>query len=184
MSATNKVDLCPLPVDGTLLDVAERADHGLLATTSSSAKHNTLQVWAASRGGTDYDCVASWRSKEIITRLAWAHPEFGPVLAGCSDSGTISIFIQQQPSSAAPDDEDDDEGGHPVFSLATTLKAGEKPIRCCCFAPRQHGLLLAAGSDDGFVYVFEADQQLQPRSWTLQSQFQVAPSVPAHVPPA
>jgi hypothetical protein len=49
-------------------------------------------------------------------------------------------------------------------------------IACCShlvFAPRQYGLLLTAGSQDGHVYIWEADRPLAPNSWTLQAQLQV-----------
>lgn len=41
------------------------------------------------------------------------------------------------------------------------------------FAPRQYGLLLSAASDEGHVYVWEADRPLAPNSWCLQGKIQV-----------
>ena len=44
--------------------------------------------------------------------------------------------------------------------------------RQLAFAPRQHGLVLAAASEDGCIYVWEADRPLAPTCWTLQSKIQ------------
>ena len=87
-----------------------------------------------------------------IWRLDWAHPEFGQVIASCSEDRTISIWA----SSA---------GG---WKRRATLTDSPHAVTDVQFAPRQFGLKFAACTADGIVRVYEASDPLNLSVWEVE----------------
>lgn len=165
-----QVECCPVPVDGVLVDIATNSDQTLLATvTSASSDWHTVRVWAAAQS--DFTNIATWTTKDAVHHITWAQPEFGPLLAGATESGTVHIWHQEPASTSGSVAEEQNK--HEIkYKLGCSLSHAGKGISCLRFAPARHGLLLAVGTNEA-VFVYEADRPLAPDVWTLQSRIDV-----------
>lgn len=101
---------------------------------------------------------------DSIWGLSWAHPEFGSVLASCSEDRTICIWEEKevltQPVAAAADKSE-------RWIKRATLTESKKAVTDVKFAPRFHGFLLAATSADGCVRIYEAPDAFSLNYWQL-----------------
>jgi len=88
-----------------------------------------------------------------IWRLDWAHPEFGEVIASCSEDRTISIWSCSK------------SGG---WKRRATLTDSPHAVTDVQFAPRAFGLKFAACTADGIVRVYEASDPLNLAAWEVE----------------
>lgn len=102
---------------------------------------------------------------DSIWRLSWAHPEFGNVIASCSEDGTVNIWEEQDRVTSVTKGE--------AWQRKATLCTTKKAVNDVKFAPRQHGLKLATASADGKVRIYEATDSFVISHWNLQEEFQV-----------
>jgi nucleoporin SEH1 len=99
-----------------------------------------------------------------VHKLAWAHPEFGQVLASCSADCYVNIFeeiVTQQ--------------GKKWVKRASQVDAKDE-VADIQFAPPSNGLKLATCSKDGVVRVYEAVDVVNLAMWPLQQEFTVSGS--------
>ncbi|KAF5833522.1 hypothetical protein DUNSADRAFT_10173 [Dunaliella salina] len=182
--STVKASWSQLSVDGAVLTHARNLTGTLLATSSSVQEGGSfVQVWVPDVAAADWMVKSVLQVPHPITKLAWAHPESGPLLAGASEQGAVYVWEPPRPwqaikpgqgQSAMEFQEEDVGDEEREWQCNATLPCGIAPVRHICFAPRQHGLLLSAASEDGCVRIWEAGGPLAPNSWTLLSQLQVA----------
>jgi hypothetical protein len=74
----------------------------MLYVHSSCERHPALdsnvrrlpQVHEAGPGPDAWTQVAAWETDLAVTGLAWAHPEYGRVLAGATTSGSVLVWGQ------------------------------------------------------------------------------------------
>jgi len=113
-----------------------------------------------------------WDSTDIssahdnqILRLDWAHPEFGQLIASCSDDKTVHIREEQE----------ENPGGTQKsrWTKKATLSDSKDAVRDVKFSPRHLGLKLAAASADGYVRIYEATDVFTLHYWPLQDSFEV-----------
>lgn len=85
-------------------------------------------------------------------QIAWAHPEFGHIIAVGCDDGHVLVYVET-PTTRLPRDGDDDDAAHDKTEWSLRLQARHTTscITCVAFAPKQQGLLLAVGSADGIT---------------------------------
>uniref|UniRef100_A0A7S3RAJ7 Uncharacterized protein n=1 Tax=Dunaliella tertiolecta TaxID=3047 RepID=A0A7S3RAJ7_DUNTE len=182
--STVKASWSQLSVDGAVLAHATNLTGTMLATSSSVPEGSSfVQVWVPDVAAADWMVKSVIQVPHPITTLAWAHPESGSLLAGASERGAVCVWEPPRPwqatkpgqeQSAMELQEEDLGDEDQEWQQNATLQCGVAPIRHISFAPRQHGLLLSAASDDGCVRIWEAGRPLAPNSWTLVSQLQVA----------
>lgn len=96
----------------------------------------------------------------VVVKVAWAHPEFGTILASCSEDHSVIVWK-----------EDPVDGKWSQKAGLVDARAGVQDIK---FAPHHLGLQLAAGSKDGVVRIYEAADSTKPSSWSLKSEFDAA----------
>ncbi len=121
-----------------------------LAICTSS---QSISVW-------DKNCGADWAESFRIAnahsgpiwRLDWAHPEFGQVIASCSEDRTICVW----------------HNVHGTWKKRATLTDSPYAITDVQFAPRKFGLKLAACTADGMVRVYEASDPLNLSAWEVE----------------
>jgi nucleoporin SEH1 len=124
----------------------------LAICTSSQA----ISIWDQIEGSDE----SSWKETSRIShahsgpiwRLDWAHPEFGQVIASCSEDRTICIW----------------HNTHGVWKKRATLTDSPYSITDVQFAPRQFGLKLGACTADGMVRVYEAADPLNLSAWEVE----------------
>eukprot|EP01031_Cornospumella_fuschlensis_P030884 gene30884-37321_t len=93
-------------------------------------------------------------------KLSWAHPEFGQLLASCSEDGTAKIWVEQETLSSQI-----------KWVSKATLSDSKKPLNDVKFANRAMGLRLATASADGHLRIYEARSPFDPATWTLDVEY-------------
>ena len=118
-------------------------------------------------------------------RIAWAHPEFGSVVA-CASQHLVYIWHEtdgvrldagssppaassfSSPSAAAAASATAIVGA-PWQCVAKLADSSQCIITDIAFSPSHHGLKLAAASADGAVRIYEAPDVLSLRTWHLST---------------
>mmetsp|Transcript_9588 Transcript_9588/g.14435 ORF Transcript_9588/g.14435 Transcript_9588/m.14435 type:complete len:328 (+) Transcript_9588:106-1089(+) len=136
-----------------------------------------IKVWDLDEDTKTWSCYDIPRiHQDIIWRLSWAHPEFGQMFASCSEDKTVIIWEEQESVSGS----DNKERGR--WLKKTQLSDSKKSVNDVKFGPRQLGLKLAAGSADGMVRIYEANDVFSLGYWPLQDSFQAeSTSGPDHI---
>ena len=129
----------------------------------------TVKVWDLNekgewtfQPGSGSDWIAHRGS---VTRLSWAHPEFGQLLATCGSDHAANVWEERDasfsfpvndPYAAAAANEDQAAASASRWVKKAELSDARKAVNCVEFAPRHLGLKLATGSADGIVRIYEA----------------------------
>lgn len=106
-----------------------------------------------------------------VNKLAWAHPQFGQVLASCSLDCTVQIWEEQERQGHSHA-----HGAQTCWHLRATLADSRKEIKDIAFSPSHLGLKIATASMDGSVRIYEAIDVMNLRDWALQDNLEVATS--------
>ena len=116
-----------------------------LATASSD---RTVKIWAVDGGAHALEATLTGHDGPVW-EVAWAHPQYGAVLASCSYDGTARVYREDRPG---------------AWSLAHTWAAGGAQgavsVNSIEWAPSGLGTLaLACAASDGYVTVLRHDSQ-------------------------
>ncbi|KAG2487956.1 hypothetical protein HYH03_013535 [Edaphochlamys debaryana] len=196
--STTRSTTCELSeLAGPAVDVAYDVSGRRMATcAATSSGACVIQVHECSSGPEAWAQVAAWETDFQVSQLAWAHPEFGRVLAGATAAGSVLVWGQVPDLGPGPGQagaqggggaEDAGTGGGGggsgsgggggcFYQLLAELVCGTSPCRSLCFAPRQAGLVLACLLEEGHVVVHEAEEVLLPRAWSLHSKIRAGPA--------
>nr|CAD7452126.1 unnamed protein product [Timema tahoe] len=112
---------------------------------------DSLNVWDIDERE-KWHVTSSWQAhSSSVYRIAWAHPEFGQILATCSLDHTAIIWKETVK-----------DNGSLQWSAHLTLKDSRTAVTSVQFAPHWMGLMLATCSADGGVRVYQASNWLFP----------------------
>ena len=105
--------------------------------------------------------------KSAIWQVEWAHPEFGQVLATCSDDRTVIIWREREVVTS---------GHAPAhlklkFEMVATLQDFQKGVTSIGFAPAHLGLQIASACNDGKVRVHQGNST-NLTVWELASELE------------
>lgn len=146
-----------------LYDVAYNHYGRRIVTCSSDG---TVRVWDyADEWVSNYELETAGVHKGVVTRASWSHPEYGQILATCSEFDNVATVWQER------------GGGLTTSTMSSSwdvkakLSDAKLPISCLQFAPHFLGLKLATGSADGVIRIYEALDVRNYDHWTLQSSF-------------
>ncbi|KAI0289473.1 WD40-repeat-containing domain protein [Russula brevipes] len=148
--------------------------HGDLVTDAAYDFYGTEGTWTA---------VADWKAHDAaVTKLSWAHPEFGSVLASSSFDRTVMIW-EETPADHA--DQPQANGASAAASGPGTrwveraaLADAKGTVRAVEFAPHQFGLKLATISSDNHLRVYECLEAPALTNWTLVEETDI-PALPS-----
>jgi nucleoporin SEH1 len=123
---------------------------------------------------------ASWQAhRGAVTGVAWAHPEYGSVVASCGADGDVKIWEERGTSSTSsviannPSSQQQQQQQQQVrWNLKASLTEARRSVTCVQFAPRHLGLKLAVGGADGCVRVYEAVDIMNLTQWPLAATLQ------------
>jgi len=133
-----------------------------IATCSSDQQ---IKIWDWGVNNT-WQCTAKWKAHlGSVWKVAWAHPEFGQILASCSVDRTICIWEEPK------EGEVDDKGERKWHKRAELLDSRDS-VSDIKFAPKHLGLKLATCSADGFVRIYEAIDIMNISHWPLLEEFE------------
>ena len=144
-----------------------------IATCSGDRR---VKVWDLNeKGEWTFGSGSDWQAhRGSVTRVAWAHPEFGQLLATCGSDHSAAIWEERDASFSFPvgntsyvhvggdhANSSANSAGDPSASVSRWVKKAElsdarKAVNCVEFAPRHLGLKIATGSADGLVRIYEA----------------------------
>ncbi|RIA97735.1 WD40-repeat-containing domain protein [Glomus cerebriforme] len=131
-------------------------------TCSSDQK---LKVWEFSQDTNNWELVDSWKAHESsILKVAWAHPEFGQVIASCSFDRSIRIWEEQEHELK--------NSGKRWLEKARLIES-KGSVQDIAFAPNFLGLRLASIAADGVLRIFEALEVSNLAHWTLMDEVHV-----------
>lgn len=142
--------------------------HGHRLATASSDQ--TVKIWDFDVAANTWICTATWKSHfGSVWKVNWAHPEFGQVIATCSFDRTAAIW-EEIIGSDQTQQQNDETKSHWVKKAS--LVDSRTSVTDVKFGPRHLGLLLATGSADGTVRVYEAPDVMNLSQWSLQHEIQ------------
>ncbi|KAJ3400336.1 epoxide hydrolase, soluble (sEH) [Chytriomyces hyalinus] len=142
-----------------------------IATCSSDQR---IKVWRLKESSAidaemtpEWTTVDSWKAHDgSIAKVAWAHPEFGNVIASCSLDRTVKIWEEH---------ENEPLNSGRRWKLKATIADCKAMVQGIEFAPHHLGLKLATCSADGWVRIYEAADIMNIANWTLSGEFEAAP---------
>lgn len=142
-----------------------------------------VRVWDLTDSG-DWNLVGEWQAhRGNVTKVAWAHPEFGSVLATSGSDSDAKIWEERThggtfgTGGASMASVGAAAGGNTSslasrWTIKTQLTEARKAVTCLEFAPRHWGLKLATGSTDGNVRIYEAVDVMNLAQWPLAATLQ------------
>jgi len=136
-----------------------------VATCSSDHK---VKVLTLTENGEQQSCDELEGHRSAVCKLAWAHPEFGQVLASLSMDRVILVW------------EERDSPGEDCWEKVAELKSeASEAVMDLKFAPKHFGLMLATCSSDGFVRIYAAEDVMNLREWDMREKFRATADTPA-----
>ncbi|KAH9984486.1 WD40-repeat-containing domain protein [Russula vinacea] len=119
-----------------------------------------IKIWQLDESDGTWTAVADWKAHDAaVTKLSWAHPEFGSVLASSSFDRTVKIW-EEIPAA-------DNADQQPQANGRAVLADAKGSVRAVEFAPHQFGLKLAAIASDNHLRVYECLEAPALTNWTL-----------------
>jgi len=126
-----------------------------------------IKVW-------DLDSNNNWSSEKIrahsnsIWRLSWSHPEFGQLIASCSEDASVCVWEEQESINT-----DRSKVNNDKWLKKVALTESKKAVNDVKFSPRHLGLKLATASADGSIRIYEATDIFSLSYWQLVDTIQV-----------
>ncbi|KAJ4473747.1 WD40 repeat-like protein [Lentinula aciculospora] len=104
-----------------------------------------------------------WKAHDApISHLAWAHPEFGDVLASAGFDRTVKIWERQI------------RAGWQETAVLLDARGSTRQVE---FAPNVFGLKVAVVSTDGYLRVYDCLDQTRLDAWALAEQVDLSPPI-------
>ena len=100
-----------------------------------------------------------------ITKLTWAHPEFGQLIASCSLDRSIGIWEEQDIIARTAGSEYINKADKWKLKSQVNDKHGIHDVK---FAPRILGLMLGSACDDGCVRMYEPTDLFTLAFWEVK----------------
>jgi len=149
--------------EDVIQDIAADFHGERIATCSADQR---IRVWERRAVGGQRDagwvCTAVLKGHAgIVYKLAWAHPEFGRVLASCSADHKVLVWSEAE-----------GESGRVEWAVRARLVDSNQDVTCVAFGPPHGGLRLAAGSAGGGVRVYECAELTSLATWQLIGEFE------------
>ncbi|KAI0823235.1 WD40-repeat-containing domain protein [Trametes gibbosa] len=164
--------------------------YGLRLATASLDQR--VKIWKLDETSGSWSTEYHWKAHDAaVSKLSWAHPEFGTILATASFDRTVKVWEQQSGASAFSDQDGAQQPGGAGPSNGSSARWIERAmlvdakgtVRGVEFAPSYFGLKLATISSDNYLRIYECLEQPSLASWQLLEEVDVL-ALPAAATPA
>ncbi|KAH9174724.1 WD40 repeat-like protein [Lactarius sanguifluus] len=142
-----------------------------------------IKIWQLDESDGTWTAVADWKAHgAAVTKLSWAHPEFGSVLASSSFDRTVKVWEEipaentDQPQTNGASTAANGPGTR--WLERAVLADAKGTVRAVEFAPHQLGLKLATIASDNHLRVYECPEVPALTNWTLAQEADV-PALPS-----
>uniref|UniRef100_A0A061SB81 Nucleoporin SEH1 n=1 Tax=Tetraselmis sp. GSL018 TaxID=582737 RepID=A0A061SB81_9CHLO len=147
----------PIEVEGSILSASYNQHGNLLACCTADG---LIRVYTNEKGedlALRVTIKAGVPTGEGEFRLAWAHPEFGNVLAASFGGQALGVW-EELPGQDGPE-----------WRRAALLSDSRAAVRDVSFVPKDFGLQLAAAFADGTARIYEPLAPFGAEEWALVS---------------
>ncbi|KIJ14550.1 hypothetical protein PAXINDRAFT_163307 [Paxillus involutus ATCC 200175] len=154
--------------------------YGLRLATSSLDQR--IKIWQLDEANGTWSVEDEWKAHDAaVSRLSWAHPEFGTILASASFDRTVKIWEQTsfaalggaQSNGSAPNQHVSGSGSSSRWVERAVLVDARGTVRAVEFAPHHFGLKLATISSDNHLRIYECLEQSSLATWQLSEEVDV-----------
>ncbi|KDQ60014.1 hypothetical protein JAAARDRAFT_126019 [Jaapia argillacea MUCL 33604] len=146
-----------------------------------------IKIWGLDESTGTWNVEDDWKAHDApISKLSWAHPEFGSILASSSFDRTVKIWEQTsggEGDSLSPHSHslngtgpggDLDRGkGRDKWVERAVLVDSKGTVRMLEFSPRAFGLKVASISSDNHLRIYECLEQPTLTSWVLTEEVDI-----------
>ncbi|TFK39244.1 WD40-repeat-containing domain protein [Crucibulum laeve] len=158
-----------------------------LATCSLDQR---IKIWQLDESNGTWSVVDDWKAHDAaVSKLSWAHPEFGSIIASGSFDRTVKIWEQASPMAQAESNVNGNNGAQPSSGPSNSrwieravLPDARGTVRSVEFAPHHFGLKLATIASDNHLRVYECLEQPSLTTWQMTEEIDVQ-SIPTAASP-
>ncbi|KIL60918.1 hypothetical protein M378DRAFT_193550 [Amanita muscaria Koide BX008] len=154
-----------------------------LATCSLDQR---IKIWKLNENDGSWNVEDDWKAHDApVSKVSWAHPEFGTIVASSSFDRTVKIWEQ----TASPNFPKQPivNGSTPQATPSRWVERAMLPdakasVRAVEFAPHRVGLKLATISSDNHLRFYECLEPSTLTSWQLTEEVDISniPATPPH----
>ncbi|KAF5380089.1 hypothetical protein D9615_006204 [Tricholomella constricta] len=164
--------------------------YGLRLATCSLDQR--IKVWHMHESNGTWAVEDDWKAHDApVSRLSWAHPEFGSVIASSSFDRTVKVWEQVSPLGQPDSSQQLNGSGSSSQSQPPNSRWVERAVltdargtvRAVEFAPHHFGLKFAAIASDNQLRIYECLEQPSLTTWQLSEELDVQ-SLPSFAPPS
>ncbi|KAF7348602.1 Purine-cytosine permease fcyB [Mycena venus] len=164
--------------------------YGLRLATCSLDQR--IKLWQLDETNGSWIPEDDWKAHDAaVSKISWAHPEFGTIIASASFDRTVKVWEQTSGVGQLPDSQQQQvavngngNGGHasqsqtPGPSTSRWIERAVLPeargtVRAVEFAPHHFGLKLASISSDNHLRIYECLEQPSLTTWQLSEEADV-----------
>ncbi|KAI0776488.1 WD40 repeat-like protein [Irpex lacteus] len=147
--------------------------YGLRLATCSLDQR--IKVWQLDEKDGTWSVRDDWKAHDAaVTKVSWAHPEFGIIIASSSFDRTVKVW--EQTSYTDPEPHLNGASGSSSSSRwveRAVLVDAKSTVRAVEFAPPCFGLKLATISSDNYLRFYECYEQPSLTTWQLTEEVDV-----------
>ncbi|KAK7439780.1 epoxide hydrolase, soluble (sEH) [Stygiomarasmius scandens] len=150
--------------------------YGLRLATCSLDQR--IKVWQLDEENGTWKVEDDWKAHDAaVSRVSWAHPEFGSIIASSSFDRTVKIWEHspdaQPPTVNGNGSASQSQPSSSKWAERAVLLDARGTVRAVAFAPHHFGLKLATISTDNFLRVYECLEQPSLATWQLSEEIDV-----------
>ncbi|KAF7428610.1 hypothetical protein PC9H_007837 [Pleurotus ostreatus] len=162
---------------GDLVTDATYDFYGLRLATCSLDQR--IKIWQLDESTGNWTVQDDWKAHDAaVSKVSWAHPTFGSIIASSSFDRTVKIWEQVvDASNNGPKTSINGNGASPVspsrWIERAVLHEARGTVRAVEFAPHHFGLKLATISSDNHLRIYECVEQPSLTAWHVSEEADV-----------
>ncbi|KAJ7150905.1 WD40-repeat-containing domain protein [Mycena crocata] len=159
--------------------------YGLRLATCSLDQH--IKIWQVDETNGSWAVEDDWKAHDAaLSKISWAHPEFGTIIASSSFDRTVKVWEQASAAGVPGAQQVNGNGATGNASQSQTpgpstsrwieravLPEARGTVRAVEFAPHHFGLKLASISSDNHLRIYECLEQPSLTTWQLSEEADV-----------